>query len=317
MCPSSLDTCRSLTGVRERIRSPGGTAAASSAAIRTGIVDECRSMGRAMTIGDRATARDRPPEEAAEDTSFARGLRVLLTIADRGEIRADELSILLEMPGSTVYRYLRTLSDFGFVDRGSAGYRLGPRLIIGSGANVTAEELIRTADPVLHLLAEETGETAIIVRRIGLTAVCLHEVPSREPLRVNVAPASSLPLRSGAFGKALLAFAPPDIVDEVLAGDSPPGTAISGEDRLRADLADVVTSGVARSVGEVVSGSVAIAVPIFREDGIVAAIGVIGPEARCGLSWRTRVARLLPGAAGAIVGALGAPTAGQDYRSMG
>ena len=39
------------------------------------------------------TARDRPPEEAAEDTSFARGLRVLLTIADRGEIRADELSV--------------------------------------------------------------------------------------------------------------------------------------------------------------------------------------------------------------------------------
>ena len=57
------------------------------------------------------------PEEAAEDTSFARGLRVLLTIADRGEIRADELGTLLEMPVSTVYRYLRTLSDFGFVDR--------------------------------------------------------------------------------------------------------------------------------------------------------------------------------------------------------
>ena len=68
---------------------------------------------------------------------------------------------------------------------------------------------------------------------------------------------------------------------------------------------DVVTTGVARSVGEVVSGSVAIASPIFREDGIVAAIGVTGPEGRCGLAWRTRVARLLPGAASSIVGALG------------
>ena len=81
-------------------------------------------------------------------------------------------------------------------------------------------------------------------------------------------------------------------------------------DRLRADLADIVTSGVARSVGEVVSGAVAIAAPIFREDGIVAAIGVIGPEGRCGLAWRTRVARLLPGAASSIVGAPGA----RDYR---
>lgn len=260
------------------------------------------------------TARDRPPEEANEDTSFARGLRVLLTIADRGEIRADELSTLLETPVSTIYRYLRTLGEFGFIDRRDAGYRLGPRLIIGSGANVTAEELIRTADPVLRLLAEETGETAVIVRRLGLAAVCLHEIASAQALRVTIAPTTSLPLQSGAFGKALLAFAPQDIVDEVLGQEPIPGPPGPDPDRLRADLADIVTSGVARSVGEVVSGSVAIAAPIFREDGIVAAIGVIGPEGRCGLAWRTRVARLLPGAASSVVGALAAGLSYQDSR---
>jgi IclR family transcriptional regulator, acetate operon repressor len=261
-----------------------------------------------------STARDRPPEEAHEDTSFARGLRVLLTIADRGEIRADELSTLLETPVSTIYRYLRTLADFGFVDRQGAGYRLGQRLIIGAGPSVTAEELIRTADPILRLLAEETGETAVIVRRIGLTAVCLHEIPSSQALRVTIAPTTSLPLQSGAFGKALLAFAPPDILDEVLAQEVLPGPGSLDPDRLRADLADVVTSGVARSVGEVVSGSVAIAAPIFREDGIVAAIGVTGPEGRCGLAWRTRVARLLPGAASSVVGALATGLSSQDSR---
>lgn len=264
-----------------------------------------------------STARDRPPEEAHEDTSFARGLRVLLTIADRGEIRADELSSLLETPISTIYRYLRTLGEFGFIDRRDAGYRLGPRLVIGSGANVTAEELIRTADPVLRLLADETGETAVIVRRLGLAAVCLHEIPSSQPLRVTIAPTTSLPLQSGAFGKALLAFAPAEILDEVMALDPPPGPPSPDPDRLRADIADIVTSGVARSVGEVISGSVAVAVPIFREDGIVAAIGVIGPEARCGLAWRTRVARLLPGAANSVVGALGPGLSSQDSRAPG
>ncbi len=265
---------------------------------------------------ERPTARDRPPEEAAEDTSFARGLRVLLTIADRGEIRADELSMLLETPVSTIYRYLRTLASFGFIDRQGAGYRLGPRLIIGSGASVTAEELIRTAAPVLQLLADETGETAVIVRRIGLAAVCLHEVPSEHALRVTLPPDTSLPLHSGALGKALLAFAPDEILDEILASESARDrdpTAID-PDRLRAELAEVVTSGVARSVGEAISGSVAIAVPILREDGIVAAIGVIGPEARCGLAWRRRVARLLPGAASSVVGALGPELSSQDSR---
>ena len=252
-----------------------------------------------------STARDRPPEEAAEDTSFARGLRVLLMIADRGEIRVDELSTLLDTPVSTIYRYLRTLTEFGFVDRSGAGYRLGPRLVIGQGTNISSEELIRVADPVLQSVASETGETAVITRRIGLAAVCLQEAPSVQPLRVNLAPGTSMPLHRGALAKVLLAYAPPDIIDEFLAQEP---TAIRGARRkeLKKELAAIVAAGVARSEGEFIEGTVSISVPIIREDGIVAAIGVIGPADRCGLSWRTRVARMLPAAASAIVGSLGA-----------
>jgi DNA-binding IclR family transcriptional regulator len=261
------------------------------------------------------TARDRPPEEAQEDTSFGRGLRVLLTVADRGEIRADELSVLLDTPLSTIYRYLRTLTEFGFVDRQGAGYRLGPRLVIGSGATVTAEELIRAADPVLQLLADETGESAVIVRRLGLSAVCLHEVASAQPLRVTLAPGTSLPLESGALGKTLLAFAPEEILEELWRGESP-AVDDAAAARLRAELADIVSSGVARSSGEVISGAVAAAVPIFRNDGIVAAIGVIGPEQRCGLAWSRRVSRLLPGAASSVERALAAGLSSQESHDL-
>ena len=252
-----------------------------------------------------ATARDRPPEEATEDTSFARGLRLLLTIADRGEIRADELSTLLETPLSTVYRYLRTLSEFGFVDRHGSGYRLGPRLVIGSGATVSAESLIRLSDPVLRMLAEETGETAFICRRVGLQAICLHEVQSSHALRVTMEPGRATPLHAGAGGRVLLAYAPTEILDEIVAGALPPVTAtVPDEQQFRADLAEILKAGVARSEGELVPGTVTIAVPILREDGIVAAIGVIGPVDRCGLSWRARVTRMLPAAARSITGDL-------------
>ena len=255
------------------------------------------------------TARDRPPEEAAEDTSFARGLRLLLTVADRGEVRADELGALLDMPLSTVYRYLRTLAGFGFVDRHGSGYRLGPRLVISSGAIITSEVVIRAADPVLRMLAEETGETAVISRRIGLSAVCLHQVESTQPLRVSLEPGSPMPLERGALGQVLLAYAPPEIIDEALSA-SPPVTTGAGSDEggdgpdLRRALTEVVAAGLARSEGGDAPGAVAIAVPILREDGIVAAIGVLGPVSRCGLAWRTRVARLLPEAARSIVAAL-------------
>ena len=152
------------------------------------------------------TARDRPPEEAPEDTSFARGLRVFLTIADRGLVRADELATLLDTPLSTVYRYLRTLTEFGFVDRRDGAYQLGPRLLVGGGSTVSTEQLIRRADPILAMLAAESGETAVLFRRVGLASVCLHQQPSRHPLRVVPETGSSAPLGVGALGRVLLAY---------------------------------------------------------------------------------------------------------------
>lgn len=239
------------------------------------------------------TARDRPPEEAAEDTSFARGLRVFLTIADRGEIRADELATLLETPLSTIYRYLRTLAEFGFVERQEGGYRLGPRLHITGGTTITSEELIRLAEPVLGMLAEETGETAIIARRVGTTAVCLYEVQSRHALRVTCESGTILPLHVGAPSKVLLAYAPSDVQATALES-VPHGRAI------RRELAGVERDGIARSDGEPFPGSVAIAVPVMRDDGIVAALAVFAPFDRADLPWRTRTGRLLSDAAHVI-----------------
>jgi DNA-binding IclR family transcriptional regulator len=249
-----------------------------------------------------ATARDRPPEEAAEDTSFARGLRVLLTIADRGEIRADELGTLLDTPQSTIYRYLRTLTDFGFVDRHEAGYRLGPRLLIGGGSTVTSEELIRRADPMLAMLVEETGETALISRRVGLSAVCLHQRQSPHPLRIALEPGDAAPLTVGTVSRVLLAYAPTDIQDEALGAAS--------DDAIRGELAMIVADGIARGENEFASDGVAIAVPVLPQDGIVAALAVIAPGARASLAWRRRATRLLVDAASAIARSLRPPAGG-------
>lgn len=228
------------------------------------------------------TALDRPPEEAAEDTSFARGLRVFLTIADRGDIRADELSVLLETPLSTVYRYLRTLTEFGFVERQEAGYRIGSRLhVIGAGPAVTAEELIRAAEPLLLGLAEGTAETAFISRRIGVATVCLAQAPSPQALRVVLEPGQTSPLHVGAVGRVLLAFAPAEVQDAALA-DLPDGAAIRGT------LARVVNDGAALDEGEAFAGVTTVAVPVMREDGIVATIGVSAPSDRAGRRWQAR-----------------------------
>jgi DNA-binding IclR family transcriptional regulator len=251
------------------------------------------------------TARDRPPEEAGEDTSFARGLRILLTVADRGEVRAEELAALLDTPTSTVYRYLRTLTAFGFVDRRDGRYLLGPRLVFGGGTNVTSEQLIRIAHPILRFLADESGETAVITRRIGLSSVCLHQVESAQPLRVALEVGGMAPLHAGAIGRVLLAYALPEIVEEVIARGLERVTPNTPDEAvLRGMLAEIRETGLARSEGELVSGSVGIAAPIFRDGAIVGAVGLIGPKARCGPAWRAKVAHLLPEAAQTIMAGL-------------
>ncbi len=105
----------------------------------------------------------------------------------------------------------------------------------------------------------------------------------------------------------LLAFAPPDILDEVLAQGLQPLTgATPDEAQLRRDLEEIVGRGLAETSGEAVNGTVSLAVPILRADGIVAALGVIGPAARCGPAWRSRVGRILTGAAHTVEGAIAA-----------
>jgi DNA-binding IclR family transcriptional regulator len=207
---------------------------------------------------------------------------VFLTVADRGDIRADELSVLLETPLSTIYRYLRTLTEFGFVERQEAGYRLGSRLhVIGAGPAVTAEELIRVADPLLAGLAEGTSETAFISRRTGVAAVCLAQVPSPQALRVVLEPGQTSPLHVGAVGRVLLAFAPPEVQDAALV-DLPGGVAI------RDAFLRVVNEGAALDEGETFAGVTTVAVPVMRADGIVAAIGVTAPTERAGRRWQAR-----------------------------
>ena len=174
---------------------------------------------------------------------------------------------LLETPLSTVYRYLRTLTEFGFVERMEGGYKLGQRLHLTGGTTVSSEELIRHADPILRMLVDEAGETAVIARRVGLTAVCLHEVQSGHALRVTCEPGSATPLVSGALAKVLLAYAP----------DGDPGRG-ARRGRQRQGACDASSRPSWKTASLAARGSCSpapwtMAVPILRDDGIVAAIG--------------------------------------------
>jgi IclR family acetate operon transcriptional repressor len=240
-------------------------------------------------------------EEKEFETSLARALRLLIAVADHGAIRADTLAALLDIPVSTAYRYLRTFCDFGFLDRHDGAYQLGRLVAILPGSSVRSESLIRHSDPILRSIVHRTGETALLLTRVGLSAMCLHQVESPRKMRMAFERGEFLPLHAGAGMTVLLAYAPQDIVRSVV--DSglarfTPNT--PDETTLRRLLARIRQQGYAVSHGEFISGAVAVAAPVFCHGTVVAALDVAGPDSRCDRKWQATVRKLLPDAAATL-----------------
>ena len=169
----------------------------------------------------RASAVRMPPEaNAAHGCEGARRvLALLLTFsADDNTLTARQLAERTGIALPSVYRYITLLRETGLLagdERGS--YRLSARLIGLARAAEAAESIIDVADPVMNHLAEQTGETVILVRLIGRSAVCVHRVQSAQQLRISFEVGQPLPLERGASARLLLASLAPHVRKEYLA----------------------------------------------------------------------------------------------------
>jgi DNA-binding IclR family transcriptional regulator len=137
----------------------------------------------------RATAVKMPPEASA--VHGCEGARRVLALmlafsADKNTLTARDLAAATGIALPSVYRYITLLRETGLLagdERGS--YRLSVRLIGLARAAEAAESIIDFADPIMRDLAVETGETVILVRLIGRSAVCVHRVQSAQRLRIS------------------------------------------------------------------------------------------------------------------------------------
>ncbi len=162
---------------------------------------------------------------------------------------------------SSAHRLLQTLvlhEYLGF-DRTKRLYRLGP----GAGRLVSAygeTTLGAIARPVLERLRDATGETAAVQVRQGNVRYCVVEIPSLQPIRLEITEAARYPVRRGAAGTVLRAFA------------------AGWRDENDASLLERVrAAGYAVSRGALFPGAVAIYVPLYVAAGtLVATLGVHG-----------------------------------------
>ena len=201
----------------------------------------------------------------------ALGLLVLLGDEPRGA-SAAEISRKAELPFSTTYRLLGSLTRDGFVDYEPEGrrYHLGLR-IFQLGQRVSNHHgFAGAALPVLRRVTEQTGEATILSVRDGHHHLTVNKVDGPKTFRVTSDPGHLGALHTTSVGKALVAFAEDSerekLVEEL---ELEPLTefSIADRDAFRAEIEQVRSRGYAVMDQENELGMRAVAVPVFNSQG--------------------------------------------------
>jgi len=211
------------------------------------------------------------PADRTDMVGKALGLLVLLGDEPRGA-SAAEISRRAQLPFSTTYRLLGSLTRDGFVDYEAEGrrYHLGLR-IFQLGQRVSSHHgFAGTAMPVLRRVTEQTGEATILSVRDGHHHLTVNKVDGPQMFRVTSDPGHLGSLSTTAVGKALVAFAE-DSEREKLLEELPleplTGKSITDRDAFRAEIDHVRRRGFAVMDEENEAGMRAVAVPLFNDQG--------------------------------------------------
>lgn len=201
----------------------------------------------------------------------ALGLLVLLGDEPRGA-SAAEISRRAELPFSTTYRLLGSLTRDGFVDYEPDGrrYHLGLR-VFQLGQRVSNHHgFAGTALPILRRVTELTAEATILSVRDGNHHLTVNKVDGPQTFRVTSDPGHLGSLHTTAVGKALVAFADEATRKELVESlELAPLTefSITDRDAFRAEIDLVRKRGYATMDQENELGMRAVAVPVFNSQG--------------------------------------------------
>lgn len=183
------------------------------------------------------------------------------------------------LPVPTAYRLVTELHQWGALSRTTAGdYVIGRRLWDVGLLAPTQTGLREVASPFLQDLYGATLSTVHLAIREGAQALYLDRLAGHASVPVVSKIGSRLPLHATGVGKILLAHAPEEIQFDVFAHLTrvTPHTIVHAG-VLRGQLARVHRDGYATTVEEMTLGACSVAVPVFRDETAVAALGLVVP----------------------------------------
>jgi IclR family transcriptional regulator, acetate operon repressor len=249
-------------------------------------------------------------DEGGNLQSVKRALTALEVVADAGEIGVSELGRQLGVHKATASRLAAALADRDLLERDPQNdrYRIGFGLVRLAGSAIAGLDIVREAHPLLESLAEQTRETANLGVLSGDSVVYIDQVTGTRSVVAMSWVGRRTPLHCTSNGKVLLAFAAEADRDRFLANpmDRFSANTIVDASVLRNQLDEVRRRGYAQTIEELEEGLNAVAAPVRRADGrVAAAISVSGPAFRMRGIDLPRMARFAMDAADAISHRLG------------
>jgi DNA-binding IclR family transcriptional regulator len=179
----------------------------------------------------------------------------------------------------TAYRRVAELVAWGALERGDDGrYRVGLRLWEVGSLAPRGLGLRELALPIMEDLYEVTHENVQLAVRENLELVFIERIAGRHAVPVLTRVGGRFALHSTGVGLVLLAFAPAEIQEQVLAAPLERYTDLTVVDprRLRRILADVRRVGYATSDRQVTMDALSVAAPIRGpNDTVLAAISLV------------------------------------------
>lgn len=239
-----------------------------------------------------------------------RALCVLEALAGQPRQGVTDLASRLGLTKTIVFRLLSTLEARGFVVREgdkaiySLGYRMG---VLGEQAGMQ-NTLLAAARPVMERLRDDTTETINLILREDRRSLVLATLEGHHAMRIYANAGRYGPLHAGGGSILLLAHAPKDIRETVLAEPLEPFTAATliDPDDLRTRLDMIRADGFHIAINDLDEGAFSIAAPIRgASHDVIASVSVAGAMARYDEARRRRYLGLVEGAAAEISGKLG------------
>ncbi|WP_456573041.1 IclR family transcriptional regulator [Blastococcus sp. SYSU D00820] len=205
---------------------------------------------------------------------------------ERPALTLSEIARATGLALSTTHRLVAELRDWGGLERDPDGrFRIGLRLWELGALAPRGLGLREAALPFMEDLYEVTHENVQLAVRDDTDVVFVERFAGRDAVAVYTQVGGRFALAPTGVGLVLLAYAPLDVQERVLAtpGRRYTSHTITDPRQLRRVLAEVRRTGVAISDRQVTEDAVSVAAPVMAGETVVAALSVVvrgdGPAA--------------------------------------